>query len=144
MWLAVAAGLKLVDPAHFRSALVAQGAITGRWLTIALWGAPSLELASSAIALPAMVHHRLRVAALTIASVFLGLASYALYLDRHTPPSPAPCGCGLSRRPVEHWAPIALQNALIGTAFGFGACVRTRGQSNAHRRDDLLPRGHPD
>ena len=113
-WVLASGVGKLTDAAAFHDALGAHGVLPGELVGAMTWTLPAIELATASWAIWRVLTGRpVRAGALALAGLFAALALYSTIVAFNPPPSPTPCGCGLSRAPVESWWPIVLRNAAV-------------------------------
>lgn len=103
----------------FASDLKAHRLVPESWAFGGAWTVVVIEAVVGVVGIAAFGStRRLRLALLLVGLVFLGFASYSSVLVVRPPPKPVPCGCGLSRKSVESWTPIAARNLALA-----GVCV---------------------
>jgi len=118
---------KASDITRFRSTLVSHGFVAESASAAVAWAVAAVELASGGLAIFLSCVHRTRWrAAVLLMSVFVALAVYTTVLSIRPPARPAGCGCGWSKRVVDDWKPIAIQNWAVASVLGVCALSMRR------------------
>lgn len=109
----------------FAGAVTRQGVVPTGWVRDASVAFIALELLVGIVAVRLVVSAkgRRRWGMWLLAAFFGGLTAYSAYLWVHPPVVAGSCGCGLSSRVIEHWAPLARRNGGVSLAFVLGAWV---------------------
>ncbi|GEM_PF-5898686 len=115
---------KVIDTPAFAESLSRHGLIPSAWVAVLGDLFPLAEVSTGTIALWwTMVPHRLHRAGMCLGAMYGVLGAYAAAMWWHPSASPAPCGCGFTRVPVENWLIPAGQS--LGVALvTFGLTLR--------------------
>jgi hypothetical protein len=126
-FLAVGAWMKIDDIRVFASTIASHGAVSEGAAPFMAWAIVSVELLAAVVMIhDVTIERRIRRGAALLAVLFAVFALYAMYLTINPPPLPQPCGCSLSRRPVESWLPLCLRNAVLACLCGSMALLSSR------------------
>ncbi len=109
----------------FVEAVTKQGVMPAAWIRLASVAFVVLELlvGLAAVWLCVSSNSRRRWAMWLLATFFGGLTVYCSWLWMHPPIIAGSCGCGLSSRIIEDWAPMVRRDGGVALAFALGALV---------------------
>lgn len=126
-FLAIGAWVKIDDIRVFASTIASHRAVSEDAAPLMAWLIVSVELLAAVVIIhDVIIKSWIRRGSALLAVLFTVFALYAMYLTINPPPVPQPCGCGLSRRPVESWLPLCLRNAVLACVCGGMALLSSR------------------